>query len=151
MADICSDRIHLEPMSPQEGSALIQLHLRRGGSEQEAAEQLSIDLGGMPLAISHFSGYVAKSQCTISDINKCLQERFKSSRIWTVDCTSAVTGYEHTLATVWDLAWSRVDNDARQLLCMLAFLDADSVPEDMFLGKQGEEGNGDWGQWDRYK
>lgn len=59
------DEIHLQPMSPAEGSSLIQSYLRRGASEQAAAERLSRDLGGLPLAISHFAGYVARSQCTI--------------------------------------------------------------------------------------
>ncbi|KAF2685927.1 pfs domain-containing protein [Lentithecium fluviatile CBS 122367] len=131
--NICHESIHLQSMAPEEGRELIQKYLRRGQSEKEAAERLSAQLGGLPLAIAHFAGYVTRSQCLIDDMNACLKERFKSSRIWTVKDTSCLTDYEHTLATVWDLAWRRLEDDAKELVEILTFLDPDAAPENMFV------------------
>jgi hypothetical protein len=63
---ITKDNIHLQPMTVDEGSSLIQNILQRGGSEEEEARLLSEHLGGLPLAIAHFAGAILKSQCPIS-------------------------------------------------------------------------------------
>ena len=131
---LAKDDILLEPIPPEEGSALIQRYLRRGGSEKEAAESLSRELGGLPLAITHFAGYVAKSQCTIEQILESYRQRYKSSQIWSAAPTASTSDYTHTLATVWDLAWHRLSGDARQLLEIMAFLNPDSMPERLFIG-----------------
>ena len=152
LANVCLSGIHLQPMSPQEGRELIQNYLRRGQSEKEAAEKLSAQLGGLPLAIAHFAGYVTQSQCPIDDMNLCLTERFKSSQVWTVSEMSSLTDYEHTLATVWDLAWGRLKPDAVELVKLLAFLDPDGAPEDMFIDSDLDDVNGsEWKCWDRLR
>jgi hypothetical protein len=38
LANLVQEDIHLQPMGDEEGSVLIQRYLRRGGSEQSAAE-----------------------------------------------------------------------------------------------------------------
>jgi predicted ATPase len=129
------NEILLQPMSPEEGCSLIQRYLRRGGSEQEASESLSASLGGLPLAISHFAGYVARSQCPIDQISQSLRDRFHSSQIWTSETVASTSVYQHTLATVWDLAWLRLSNDSKKLLYQVAFLNPDSIPEDLFIGE----------------
>lgn len=151
LINFCDENILLEPMSPADGSSLIQRYLRRGHSETDSAQTLSECLGGLPLAIKHYSGYVAKSQCTIDDMVKSLEERIKSSQIWTLDMSATTTGYENTLATVWDLAWRRLGNDAKKVLRMLAFLDADAVPEDMFVGTGQDPNDTGWKFWDRHR
>ena len=60
-ANMTHSEIHLQGMTAEEGSSLIQPYVRRGASEQKAAEELSASLGGLPLAIAHFSGYVSLS------------------------------------------------------------------------------------------
>ena len=37
------------------------------------------------------------------------------------------------METVWDLAWQRLFFDDRKIIKILAFLDPDSIPEDLFL------------------
>jgi hypothetical protein len=134
LVHLTQDDIDLQPMPSKEGSALIQRYLRRGGSEQAAAEGLSKELGGLPLAISHFAGYVANSRCTIEQISESYRQRYKSSQIWIASPTASTSGYAHTLATVWDLTWRRLSSDARKLLELMAFLNPDSMPERLFIG-----------------
>ena len=157
MVHLTSSAIHLPPMSPEEGSTLIQEYLRRGASEQSAAEALSRELGGLPLAIAHFAGYVTKSQCSIEQIAASLHQRFKSSQIWSSTGAPSTSAYEYTLNTVWDLAFLRLSSDSRRLLEIIAFMNPDSIPEDMFIGSGGEEGNGielqhqEWEYWDPHR
>jgi hypothetical protein len=139
-------------MEPKEGRSLIQRYLKRGASEQAEADALSRDLGGLPLAIAHFAGYVAKSQCTIQQILDSYRQRYKSSQIWDVQISASTSEYGHTLATVWDLAWRRLSSDSVKLIELIAFLNPDSIPEEMFIGDgSGSPGTNDWKYWDTHR
>jgi hypothetical protein len=148
-----TSEIELPPFSKEEGSELIRRHLRRGGSEQESAEQLSTELGGLPLAIAHFAGYVAKSQCPLNHILASFQQRVKSSQIWSVEDVASIGGYAHTLQTVWDLAFRRLSDDATLLIHIIAFLEPDYIPEVMFIGTEGEtnQDQDGWKYWDAHR
>lgn len=132
LKQLAQEEIQLEPLSDKEGCALIQRYLNRGGSEQRAAEALSHELGGLPLAISTLVGYVANSQCPIEQIIESYRQR--SNRIWVKSATASISSYEHKLATVWDLSWQRLSPDAKELLELMAFLNADAMPERLFVG-----------------
>ena len=47
MAHSTKSEIYLQPFAPKEGCSPIQSYLKRGGSEQEPATQLSVSLGGL--------------------------------------------------------------------------------------------------------
>jgi hypothetical protein len=134
-------------MSKKEGSELIRKHLRRGGSEDEAAQKLSVELGGMPLAIAHFAGYVSRSQCSLDQILESLQDRLKCSQIWAQKNPTSFSGYNRTLETVWDLAFRRLTADAREILEIIAFLEPDYIPEEMFVGQELSEEIHGWKYW----
>ena len=146
-----TESIHLQPMTPAEGSSLIQRYLRRGDSEKEAAESLSQALGGLPLAMTHFAGYVTKSQCTIQQILNSFHDRAKSSQVWTAESVESASMYTHTLATVWDLAWRRLSSDSKILLEMMSFLDPDGIPEEMFIGSDETPTASEWQYWDVHR
>lgn len=146
-----TNAIELPPMSDEEGSSLIRHHLKRGGSEKESAAELSRALGGHPLAIAHFAGYVAQSQCTIDQILDSYHKRANSSRIWSCTDLASVGFYSRTLDTVWDLAFQRLTPDARNILNIVAFLEADRIPEEMFVGGPGPKLDGDWKFWNIHR
>ena len=148
---LTTSEIALAPMSQEEGSELIRKHLRRGGSEQESAMRLSDELGGLPLAIAHFAGYVAKSQCSLEQILESFQRRLNDSQIWSQTELTSYSGYNHTLETVWDLAFRRLTPDATDLIDILAFLESDHVAEDMFIGPAQTDGDLDWQYWDVHR
>ncbi|KAJ5081639.1 pfs domain-containing protein [Penicillium alfredii] len=151
LSDITSSAVELTSMTPGEGSLLIQSYLQRGRSEQAEARALCEELGGLPLAIAHFAGYVAKSQCSLQQISSSLQERLKSSQIWSSDSVASRDMHARTLSTVWDLAMHRLTPDAYELLRLLAFLSPDSVPEEMFIGPGQEETTEEWDYWSVHK
>ncbi|KAI0453559.1 pfs domain-containing protein [Xylaria acuta] len=139
---ITKNRIHLQPLTLDEGSSLLQNILDRGESEKQEAKHLSQLLGGLPLAITHFGGAILRSQCPISQISQSFSRRTHSSQIWTMDDEmSVMRAYENTLNTVWDYAISRLSSDALTLLEFIAFLDPDQIPVDMFVGQSGHHGD----------
>ncbi|PVH86757.1 hypothetical protein DL98DRAFT_643137 [Cadophora sp. DSE1049] len=128
------ESIHLSPLSLEEGSSLIQKILQRGALEKEEAQELSDLLGGLPLAITHFAGAILRSQCPISQISHSFVERAQSSRVWAVDDSGSVSrGYEHTLNTVWDVSIQRLSQESTRLLELIAFIEPDRIPVDMFI------------------
>jgi hypothetical protein len=136
-------------MHPEEGSALIQTYLNRGGSEKEAAVKLAASLGGLPLAIAHFTGYIAKSQAPIAQIAASFELRMRSSQIWRAqDLSADIRAYNLTLATVWDLAIGRLSPDSRKLLEFIAFLDPDQIHTSLFIGDGPRDGSSGWEYWD---
>lgn len=138
-------------MDKEDGSELIRKHLRRGGSESDSARKLSVELGGMPLAIAHFAGYVSRSQCSLDHILESLQDRLKSSQIWSQPDLTSVSSYDRTLQTVWDLAFSRLTPDAREILEIIAFLESDYIPEEMFVSQELNNSTQDWSYWDAHR
>ena len=107
-------------MSTEEGSILIQDNLPCGISEQSVAEALLRELGGLPLAIAHFVGYVTKSRYSFEQITASLHQHFRSNQIWSNTGTSFTSAYQHALNIVWDLALSRHSSDSRTLLNVVA-------------------------------
>lgn len=148
LAHITKYEINLQPMQPEEGSTLIQSYLNRGRSEQESAELISKSLGGLPLAIAHFAGYIARSQCPLDQISKSLNRRVESSQVWKSGGASPISPYELTLNSVWDLAFNRLSTDSRKLLEFAAFLDPDQVPVEMFVGPESAVDTTGWQYWD---
>ena len=114
-------------------------------------QELSHALGGHPLAIAHFAGYVSQSQCTIEQILDSYQKRRNSSRIWSCADLTSVSSYDRTLDTVWDLAFQRLSPDAREILDIIAFLEADRIPEEMFIEHRGAKQEGGWKLWDIHR
>lgn len=150
--------IALQPLTFSEGASLVQTYLNRGASEEDAAKDLSSTLGGHPLAITHFIGYISRSQCPIDQISRDLNQRLKSSQIWNMaDAygSSDTRAYEHSLKTVWDLALIRLADDARLLLEYMAFLDPDYTQVDLFAGPASGDETKDnaltsgWQYWER--
>lgn len=149
--DIVTLAIPVLPMPAEEGGALIRAYLQRGGSEAESAERISKELGGLPLAIAHFSGFVKRSQCSLEHVLESLRERKQSRQIWEQSDLTNTNGYSHTLETVWHLAFRRLSPDARDLIYIMAFLEADHIPEEMFIGKESTHVTNDWPFWSAHR
>ncbi|KAI0406996.1 hypothetical protein F4802DRAFT_555256 [Xylaria palmicola] len=151
--------IQLQPLTLPEGASLIQTYLNRGGSEEDAAKQLSSTLGGHPLAIIHFVGYISRSQCPIDQISRDLNQRLKSSQIWNMaDAygSSDARAYEYSLKRVWNLALVRLTDDARLLLEYMSFLDPDHTQVELFVGPvsgdtEDATPTSGWQYWDRIR
>ena len=86
-------------------------------------------MGGSPLALAKVGGYVGPP--SNYSLTHFLKDFNKKSLFWNCEDVSIVRAYERSLATVFDIALDELDDNARKLLEVLAFLNPDGVPEDI--------------------
>lgn len=122
--------------SHEEGSKLVLAQLKRSDNERESAMTLSEKLGGLLLAIFHFTGYAARSSASVKDIPSDMQESQLASGPWGARESLAKGHYARMLRNVWDLALSEPSEGGRRLLNIFAFLNPDTIPENMFSGEK---------------
>lgn len=108
----------------------MDLNSSRPQDEQMAAEEISTFVGGLPLAIATIGGYISQSKRSMRDFLGMLK---RSSSAWTASAKNPANQYNKPLDSVFDLALSELSANARKLLDILAFLNPDSIPEDIFL------------------
>ena len=123
----------LENLDREVGSELFFRYLKRGPSnvdEEEIVRQLSDYVDGSPLALATISGYISESQSTVAEF---LNSFKKSSNVWGASAGGRAKQYRGTLETVFEIALKELPDDARHLIHLLAFLNPDSIPEDLFI------------------
>ncbi|KAL6695296.1 hypothetical protein J3F84DRAFT_408260 [Trichoderma pleuroticola] len=136
--------IPLRPFGPTDGSKLLLVQVSTGAygdvtkkEEAALAMEISNNVGGLPLWINALGGFVAQSQCTLLECLDIYKASFRS-----LDEGTKGGGwiYEKTPTKVFDLAFSRLSEDAKTLLYILAFLNPDGVPESMLSIDNVERG-----------
>ena len=109
----------------------------RDEKEEDTVYEILNIVGGLPLAITTIGGHVSQSGSTLSEFLKHLKQ---SNSIWAISGKSFVENYENTLRTVFDIALRELPSDnARSFLHILAFLNPDHIPEEMFLSYKGND------------
>ncbi|KAL8904626.1 MAG: hypothetical protein Q9207_003147 [Kuettlingeria erythrocarpa] len=135
--------IPLRPLSGTAGSTLLLTQIPPGLSDESKAEQkelameISDTVGGLPLWLNALGGFIAQSQCSLSE---CLDSYRSSFHPLDQGMKTGSWTYEKTPSTVFDLAFSKLSDDAKTLLYLLAFLNPDGVPESM-LSIDGPDDN----------
>ena len=126
------EKVEVPSFTNDEGSICLFKYLQRDpldGEETNSAKELSRLVGGSPLALATVGGYVGPpSHYSLTEFLKIFNKR---SHFWHCEDVSTVRVYERSLATVFDIALDELDDDARRLLDVLAFLNPDGVPEDI--------------------
>jgi tetratricopeptide (TPR) repeat protein len=127
--------IPLKPFPAEVGSEFL---LRRlgdgidagGGERALIAQQISSNVGGLPLWLNALGGFITVSQCSLAECVDIFRSTLDpmDEGVLAGGCT-----YEKSPSAVFDLAFSKLTPDAKTLLCLLAFLDPDGVPESMLL------------------
>ena len=95
--------------------------------EREAAETIVDQLGGLPLAIVQISDFIRDRQYSFSEFVPL----YRSSAKRIIAKGEAPSEYNHTIGTVWEMSLQKLSGDARTLQQLLAFLEPDSVEEEM--------------------
>lgn len=101
-------------------------------NERDSARYLSEMFGGLPLALAHIGGYVSQ-HTSLSKYRDLADRRFASA--WK-GYPSTVHEYEKRLESVFDIALSELAQaspTARNLIDIMAFLNPDSIPEEMLM------------------
>jgi len=100
------------------------------------AQDISIELGGLPLLLSHVAGYVEGTKAPLSSIIENLKQPSEFKRIWGYGSTTSTNfQYKEPMAKVWRLALSALKPEALQILHIMAMLSPDEVFEDMLFGE----------------
>lgn len=106
--------------------------------ERRLAREISGLVGGLPVAISHVAGYVAYSQCSLSELLEIFKQRRRHTGVATSEdddlpasFRQASFSYDETLAMVWNVTLRELTGDARDLTYILAYLNCEAVPESM--------------------
>lgn len=126
--------IPLHPLSETAGSTLLLTQIPTGFSDESKAEQIELAMeisstvGGLPLWLNALAGFIAQSQCSLSE---CLDSYKSLFHPLDQGMKAGSWTYEKTPSTVFDLAFSKLCEDAKTLLYLLAFLNPDGVPESM--------------------
>jgi len=135
--------IALEAFDEDQGSELILSLTNSSGqapSEQATrlSKQISNELGGLPLLLSHVSGFIGTSKCPLADLLSSLQQPSNFKKIWAFDSTTSTTfQYGEPMEKVWALSLRALSANALETLYILAMLDPDGVAEDDLIGDWG--------------
>ncbi|KAI7459755.1 hypothetical protein KC357_g9118 [Hortaea werneckii] len=127
-----SSKIQLQPFDPSRGTeAILNLLGKASASDTERSFARGINeaLGGLPLAITQISGFIAQQKLSMS-VFVPLYER-NAARI----NRRSVSGHqdEHILSTVWAIAIQTMASEPRHFQSLLAFFDPDKIQESILI------------------
>lgn len=109
----------------------------RDEKEEDIVYEILDIVGGLPLAITTIGGHIRQSGSTLSEFLGHLKQ---SNSIWAISGKLFVESYEKTLRTVFDIAIRELPSDSvRSFLHILAFLNPDWIPEEIFLNYTGND------------
>ncbi len=126
----------IESFTHAEGVGMLQDILQDqegGGISINAAERIVSIVGALPLAIFQLGSYLKTTHSSPEEFIRRYQKPSKAARVDSWDEATPLT-YQHTLATVWKLAFERLPPDSMLLLNIFSFLDSETVPDVLFLG-----------------
>ncbi|KAI7293804.1 hypothetical protein KC343_g149 [Hortaea werneckii] len=127
-----SSKIQLQPFDQSRGTeAILNLLGKASASDTERsfARGITEALGGLPLAITQISGFIAQQKLSMS-VFVPLYER-NAARI----NRRSVSGHqdEHILSTVWAIAIQTMASEPRHFQSLLAFFDPDKIQESILI------------------
>ncbi len=146
---ILAQGVELAPMEREEGMLLIlrrakvlqpetpnaqlhQLALSKFTDYVAAGELVSL-LGGLPLALDQAGAYIEETGCSIADYLR----RYEQQRARLLDRRgSPGAGHPHSVMTTFRLSNERLEREQRaaaDLLKVCALLQAEAIPEDLFM------------------
>ena len=111
-------------VSPRESLAMVP------GQELVDAENITQELGGLPLALDQAGAYIEEIGCSLSDY----LERYRTHPIFMLKRRgSLVMDYPHSVATTWAPSFEKVQqaSAAAELLRLCSFLTPNVIPEDL--------------------
>src|SRR5205823_5766365 len=100
-------------------------------SDQATAEAIVEVIDGLPLALDQAGAYIEETGCSLSgylDLYRIRRKELLKRR------SSLPSDHPEPVSTTWALAFqhvNQVNSAAADLLCLCAFLDPDTIPEEI--------------------
>ena len=111
---------------------------RTSDADGQAARELAIELGGLPLALEQAAAYMQATGCTLAGYLALFRDR-RTEML----ARGEPTGYSKTVATTWALAFDRLERStprAAGLLRLLAFYAPEAIPLHLLQPRPGLAG-----------
>lgn len=131
----------LRHLNESAGADMLLNYLKKDAEndrERHLAEEVSSFVGGLPVAIAHVAGYAAYSDCTLDELLETFRQWRRRAGVATDEADDlpasfrrAAFSYDETLAMVWNVTLRDLNRDAQDLIYILAYLNAEAVPESM--------------------
>ncbi|KAI9658288.1 MAG: hypothetical protein M1821_002421 [Bathelium mastoideum] len=98
-------------------------------SNRSSAKEIAQTLGGLPLALNQIGGFIAQRKMPLQDFLPLYARNAAK-----IDSRkTGLNDYDHTLSTVWEMSLSRLSGDSVELIHLMAFLDPDSIYEEILI------------------
>jgi hypothetical protein len=97
-----------------------------GAEDIQAAHALAQLYGGLPLALRQAASFMRSKRCSPTQFLAIYKSRFAEIEAF------RVPNYQKTMVDVWSMSISTLSSDSLVLLDVLALLDPDSVPSELF-------------------
>lgn len=108
--------------------------------EVEAATNLVEIVGCLPLAITQLASIAIEDRCSLVDLEASydnLSHIIEDSHYGST-MSDLLSQYPHSIGTVLDMNYDRLDQDQQELLNTLSFLDADKIRMDLVTNRIGD-------------
>lgn len=152
--------IELGPLPPEDGLRLVLRRARvvedgadgdhvpslagLAPSEAAAAGELVEAMEGLPLALDQAGAYIEETGCRLADY---LQHYQQQRARWLDRRGLFGSAHPHSVSRTFRLIWQRVQREhpaAAELLGLCAFLQAEAIPEDLFLAAGSAQAEPGW-------
>lgn len=103
------------------------------------AREITQKLGGLPLALRQISGFFVKKKMSLKDFLSLYNRNAGAINAG----GTRLSDYQHTLSTVWRMAFRQLTGDASFLQKLLTFFDPDRVDELILTNDKGTKARSD--------
>ncbi|KKZ61380.1 hypothetical protein EMCG_03986 [[Emmonsia] crescens] len=122
--------LHLKVFDDEQGTKFLLSLLDQGvplsKEDMVAANSLSRQFGGLPLALRQAAAFMRNKKCQPAQFSAIYQSRFQEIEKY------YIPNYPKTLVDVWNMSMSTLSEDSLTLLHTVALFDPDSIPTELF-------------------
>jgi tetratricopeptide (TPR) repeat protein/transcriptional regulator with XRE-family HTH domain len=142
--------IEVEQLTPQDGALLLLRWTKRldldtpldqaQATDRAAAESITKEMDGLPLALVQAGAYVEETGCSLADYLRLYATHRKDLL---ARRGRLILDYSETVATTWSLSFQQIEQQspaAADVLRLCAFLAADAIPEELLARGAAELG-----------
>jgi hypothetical protein len=133
---LTDDQITIHPFEAKEGrECVLSLTSWPGGvpSDPRSAEELSNELGGLPIGIVHMVALMRRRKTPIKKFLKDYRQNKSSYHDKKVPgMTGIYPGIKPKIGSNWTMSFDSLQGESKSLLGILSFLSPDSIPQELF-------------------
>lgn len=125
--------LHLKAMTPAQGATFLLVGIKEGESQREVAEQISMSVSGLPLALALIVGFLQgmDDECELSEFQDEFLAKQTNFTLWASGEGTSISQYSKNLLTVFSMAVGKLPPDSRHLIDIMSILSPDAVQESM--------------------